>query len=172
MTWPSAVDYRDALQHIDRFFTVAKVLGGRAETNHLGVPRPRSGASAHVYKVTRAGTRLAVRVFLYPSDQREWRYVPLDQHLRQVRTSCLVHFEYHPRGIKIDRAAYPVLLMDWVEGVSLGEWVRAKVRQGDLRAVRQMSERWIALMRELRDVRVAHGDLQHDNVMVVGDQLK
>lgn len=172
MFWPSAVDYRDALQHPARVFELPELQAGRAELNHLGVPRPRSGASAQVYKFTSGTTTTAVRVFLYPSDQREARYRALHDHLSRLRTNGLIRFHYHPQGIRIGVSRYPVLTMDWVEGLTLGEWLASAVRRGDLAAVRRMAERWSNLMSELRAAGVAHGDLQHDNILVVGEQLR
>src|SRR5207248_11405401 len=88
MPWPSAVDYRDALQQPGRVFELAELRACRVETNHLGVPRPRSGASAQVYKFMNGPNTTAVRVFLYPSEQREERYQALHDHLSRLRTSC------------------------------------------------------------------------------------
>jgi hypothetical protein len=172
MTWPSAVDYRDALQHPARVFSLPELRGCRVETNHLGVPRPRSGASAQVYKFFNSAGAIAVRVFLYPSDEREQHYRAVHDHLQTVRASSLVSFSYHPTGIQIDRGRFPVLTMDWVEGITLGEWMHQKVMLGDTAAIRRLADRWIELMRELRSARIAHGDLQHDNVLVVGETLK
>lgn len=172
MNWPSAVDYRDALQHPGRVFALPELQRGRVETNHLGVPRPRSGASAQVYKLSDDSTTIAVRVFLYPSDERETRYRAIHDHLATVRARSLVNFCYHPQGIRLDGGQFPVLTMDWVEGVSLGEWVRLKVAQKDTAALRRIADRWVEMVQELRSARIAHGDLQHDNVMVVGETLK
>ncbi len=43
--------------------------------------------------------------------------------------------------------------------------------RGDSRAIKQMADAWIELVGELRGHGIAHGDLQHGNVMVVGDRL-
>ena len=172
MSWPAAIEYRDALQHPARVFALPELRSCRVETNHLGVPRPRSGASAQVYKFFSHSGVVAVRVFLYPNEQREARYHALSEHLAGVRANCLVGFRYHPQGITIDRGKYPVLTMDWADGVSLGEWLRLKMEKGDIAAVRNMAGRWADMMNELREARIAHGDLQHDNVLVVGDTLK
>ena len=51
----------------------------------------------------------------------------------------------------------------------LGNWVEKIVMAGDVKALRTMSDRWIDLIRELYKFEIAHGDLQHGNVMVLKD---
>jgi hypothetical protein len=172
MSWPSGIDYRDALQHPDRVFALPELRGCKVETNHLGVPRPRSGASAQVYRFRNGSHSSAVRVFLHPSEERERRYQAVHDHLQRVRLGSLVRFTYHAQGMLWGSGRYPVLLMDWVEGVSLREWMRERLRQRDLAAVRDLAGRWVTLIRQLRTAGIAHGDLQHDNVMVVGQELR
>jgi hypothetical protein len=62
--------------------------------------------------------------------------------------------------------------MEWVEGITLLEWVRRQVQAGAAAELRAMADRWTALVRELKQYRIAHGDLQHDNILVVGGQLR
>ena len=80
-------------------------------------------------------------------------------------------FEYHPEGIRVGKGWYPTLTMDWVKGKSLGEWVREAMQRKnpDLAAVKSMSEAWAQLVLNIQEASIAHGDLQHDNVLVVGN---
>jgi hypothetical protein len=170
MNWPTQTDYNNALQSPARVFAVPELQKGTVELNRLGVPRARSGAFANVYKLSCGTRQLAVKLFLYPNTLRQERYQAVSEHLRTVRPSCLVPFIYHDRGIRIGGEWFPVQTMDWVKGDSLGEWVRARVKGHDLAALDDMAGRWTALVRELKAARIAHGDLQHDNVLVVNDR--
>jgi hypothetical protein len=170
MTWPTQTDYNNALQNPARVFAVPELQQGTVELNRLGVPRARSGAFANVYKLTRGTRQIAVKLFLYPNPQRLERYQTVSEHLRQVRLSCLVPFTYHDRGIRIGGEWYPVQAMDWVKGESLGEWVRVQLATFNLAALATMADHWSALVRELKSARIAHGDLQHDNILVVNDR--
>jgi hypothetical protein len=169
--WPTATDYRDALQRPDRAFCSPLLQGGEVERNKLRVPRARSGAFANVYKLTSGPTTVAVRLFLHPEPEREERYGLIAGHLGYSRPRCLVNFTYEPQGIRVNGDWFPVQTMDWVEGQSLGDWVRERLLAGDVAALRDSAERWVGLLAELRAARVAHGDLQHDNIMVVGSEL-
>jgi hypothetical protein len=166
--WPAAVEYRDALQHPSRCFCNPLLQPGTVERNKLGVPRARSGAFANVYKLTTGSTNIAVRLFLHPEPEREERYGVTAAHLAHSRPRCMVNFTYEAQGIRINGDWFPVQTMDWVQGQSLGDWVRERMTQGDTAPLLDMAERWIELLGELRAAHIAHGDLQHDNVLVVG----
>ena len=56
--------------------------------------------------------------------------------------------------------------MDWVEGETLFDWVRAALSGGRPRGAGRGGAAWLALVNELADAQIAHGDLQHANVMV------
>src|SRR5262245_11751722 len=113
MNWPAATDYRDVLQYPERFLKIDRVRKGpgkpEVERNHLKVPKPRTGTSAHVYQLTCGPTPFALRVFLYPSDQREHRYEEVHRHLKTARAACpaLIDSHYHRQGISVNGGDFP-----------------------------------------------------------------
>lgn len=167
--WPSATDYQAALQHPAQAFRDPLLQAARAETNRMGVPRARSGQFAIVYKLVNGIDAKAVRVFRDPQADRQERYRAVSDHVGQARPRGLVGFAYDPQGIRVVGQWYPVLVMDWVSGPSLAEWMGERVRLRETERLGQMSHRWARLVAELQAARVAHGDLQHDNVLVVRD---
>ncbi len=172
MAWPQAVDYRDAIQQPKRAFRDPRLQSCTAEKNRLGVPSTRSGARANVYKLSDpSGTTTAVRVFLSPNPDRERRYQVVDTHLRTHKPSCIVDFSYQSEGIVVGGNAYPIMTMEWVSGQRFSTWMEQKVADGDTDALRAMADRWAEVIVDLRDHNIAHGDLQHGNILVVGNDL-
>jgi hypothetical protein len=172
--WPTQSDYKDALQNPDTAFRDPEMRATRAETSPMGVPRARSGAFASVYKMSRGPKVVALKLFNFPNEDRASRYRAVSDYLKKLgsrKPAALVGFEYHTEGIRVGRAWYPTLTMDWVKGKSLGEWVREAMerKKPDTDAVRKMADSWVRLVQEIQASQIAHGDLQHDNVMVVGD---
>ncbi|MEU6319038.1 AarF/UbiB family protein [Streptomyces sp. NPDC047009] len=76
-------------------------------------------------------------------------------------------FEYLPDGILVEGRWYPLLRMDWVEGVHLSKWLDS--HHQNQRAVTAMANRFAALVEDLSEAKVAHGDLQHGNLLVAPD---
>ncbi|MBK6781756.1 MAG: hypothetical protein IPG75_19785 [Gemmatimonadetes bacterium] len=60
--------------------------------------------------------------------------------------------------------------MDWVEGHTLDAYVRSDA--GTSASFLALADRWSAVIRELEESSIAHGDLQHGNILVSGGELK
>jgi hypothetical protein len=177
MGWPQNTDYINALQRRAGAFRDARLRASAVPpeaTDRLGRPRPISGAWAMVFKLQVDGVNTAVRVFRSPghAQQGQRHYRTLEEHLRTGRPASLVPFRYHPDEIEVNGALYPILTMEWVQGRTLWDWAGEQARAGAQSALRLMADRWLALVEELKQFQIAHGDLQHGNVLVVGGTLK
>ncbi|HYT92998.1 MAG TPA: hypothetical protein VEL76_30045, partial [Gemmataceae bacterium] len=168
--WPNGGDYLEAMQHPARFLRDPRLQAYVAETDKWGRPKPSSGQFAIVCKLKNGTDEKAIKFFLYPQPKREGRYQAISDYLKERgRPTCLVDFHYDPRGVRIKTDWYPVQVMDWVRGVTLDKWVGQTVQAGDRQSLLRMAERWVKLLEELWGASICHGDLQHGNVMVVGD---
>jgi hypothetical protein len=174
-SWPTQSDYKDALQNPDTAFRDPDLKQSAAERSPMGVPRARSGAFASVYKMTGPKGTVALKLFNFPNEDRALRYRAVSDYLEKElgakKPPCVVKFQYHLEGIRVGKGWFPTLTMAWVKGVSLGEWIRQTVerKNPDVAAVKKMADQWGALVKQLQDNKIAHGDLQHDNVMVVNE---
>jgi hypothetical protein len=174
-SWPTQSDYKDALQNPDTAFRDPELQVSQAERSPMGVPRARSGAFASVYKMLRGPSAIALKLFNFPNEDRASRYQAVSDYLKKLgakKPSSMVSFQYHPQGIRVGKLWYPTLTMEWVKGKSLGEWVREAMERKvpDVTAVKAMAEAWSQLVSDILTASISHGDLQHDNVMVVGSK--
>jgi formylglycine-generating enzyme required for sulfatase activity len=127
---------------------------------------PCSGSFADVYQVHGPdGRRWAVKCFTRQVLGQRERYAAISAHLGQARLRFTVEFQYLEQGIRVHGHWYPALKMDWVEGFLLNEFVRRHVdRPATLEA---LADLWTRMARRLRGAGMAHGDLQHGNVLLV-----
>jgi hypothetical protein len=170
MAWPSPQDYSEAIQNPKIAFSESDLRYGRPELNSLGLPRPRSGAFATVYKILSSPRNWAVRCFLNPVSDQQERYSEISAHLATINLPYLVQFRFLAQGIRVAKQVYPILKMEWVEGESLGTYVE-RIR-GNETAMLALASRWINMTTALTRSSVAHGDLQHGNVLVVNGDLR
>lgn len=170
MAWPLASHFSAMMQNPKVAFRDPNLQSCTIEKDERNQPRPWAGAFAVVFKATAANGRepFAVRVFTTESPERRERYDLSCAYLKARRLKCLVDFEYRDRSIRSagDGKWYPLILMEWVQGETLFKWVRARCLEGNGAAIRQIAERWAEVVTELAEASVAHGDLQHANVMV------
>jgi hypothetical protein len=164
MNWPPASDYQDAIQNPWHCFQEAELKGGQPALNRLGLPRVASGNFASVYQIHKAAERWAVRCFLRQGADQQDRYALLSQYLRSVSAPGLVEFAYLAQGIRVRSQWYPVVKMEWVDGLTLQTYVAQHVQDGA--KLRNLALQWRGLIDRLRQNSVAHCDLQHGNVLV------
>jgi hypothetical protein len=131
-----------------------------------------AGQFAYVFKLNIAhkGEAKAVRCFRGFIADREQRYRAISEHLKTVVDSPLARFEYHPAGILVEGRRYPIVVMDWVSGLSLDSYIAHVLDRRDV--LRDLAEDWIRVLRRLREARIAHGDLQHGNILVENGLLR
>ncbi len=172
MGWPSPGDYNGVIQNPKAAFRDPRLKDCAVELKRtMPLPWARAGANAIVYRLYNGSWSTAVRVFMNaPKAERQSRYQKVHEYLQQTRPKCMVGFGYEPDGILVGQWL-PILTMEWVDGKTLGAWFREAVERKDSAAIKQMSHEWVKLMCELRSHKIAHCDLQHGNVMVVGDRL-
>ncbi|MET7942929.1 hypothetical protein [Streptomyces sp. NPDC005302] len=172
--FPSGADYAEALQHTQLCFQHPELKGARPELTKLGLPRAISGAFASVFSLTSAvsGQRYAIKCFTRHVPDQEDRYQAISSRLAQLNSAELsqswnLGFEYLPDAISVGRDRYPVLKMEWTEAVTLSSWLDDN--HTHTFAVDRLAGRFEALTRDLAAHEIAHGDLQHGNLLVASD---
>ena len=164
MSVPTLSDYAEAVQNPRAAFADPVLQGARVQTTPLGLPRAISGNTAIVFRMSAGTETWAVRCFQrLVADQRD-RYAAISAHLRGVSLPCFVGFEFQEQGIRSRGGWYPLLKMQWVEGEPLDRFVARSL--SDPSALLEAARRWSDLMKVLQESGIAHGDLQHGNVLV------
>ncbi|HEX5270676.1 MAG TPA: hypothetical protein VFW33_09330 [Gemmataceae bacterium] len=166
MTWPLSQDYNEAIQNPAANFADPDLRAARPAANALGLPVPCSGNFADVYQLAAAdGRRWAAKCFTREVPGLARRYEAVGRHLRRAGLPFTVGFTYLEKGILVAGRWYPVLKMEWVEGLTLNHFAsRAADKPATLDALLHM---WARLGTYLRAAEVAHADLQHGNVLLV-----
>src|SRR4029077_17128632 len=168
--------YHEAVQHPPRAFADPGLRVVALELDRFGMPKPATGGNAVVYKARQPGGFLsfkktwAIRCFLRPISDHAERYEAISRHLRAVRLPYDVNFQFLKQGIQIRSSWFPIVKMQWAEGDLLHSHIEKQLRYpGSLATLRA---KWVALVRDLEAARVAHGDLQHGNILVRGGAIQ
>lgn len=170
MSWPTPQDYNEAIQNPRLAFADSELQTGRPDLTPLGLPRPISGGFASVYRLQCVKNSWAVRCFLRDFDDQQRRYSAISDQLAQASLPYTVGFTFLRQGIRIRGQWYPILKMEWVQGEPLHLFIEKHI--GNPNALLSLAGRWVQMMRTLKQASIAHGDLQHGNVFVVGGDLR
>jgi len=169
MPTPSASDYRDAVQNPRSAFADPELQEAVASTDKLGLPRAVTGNTAVVFRMSYQSRTWAVRCFSRLVPEQQARYVAIHDHLRANPLPCFLDFNFQPQGIRVRGEWHPIVRMAWSEGEQLEKYVARHLAQPH--ALASLASQWVQLMDLLHGVGIAHGDLQHGNVLVKDGQL-
>jgi len=174
--WPDLTEYHEAVQHPQRAFADPGLKAVTLELDRFGMPKPATGGNAVVYKANEPGGFLsfkktwAIRCFLRPISDHAERYEAISKHLRKVRLPYDVNFQFLKQGIQIRSNWFPIVKMQWADGDLLHSHIEKHLRYpASLAALRA---KWVTLVRHLEAAQVAHGDLQHGNILVRGGSIQ
>lgn len=165
MAWPSLSDYSEALQNPRYAFSDLELQNGTVIVNKLGQPRPVSGNFATVFQVQSGNRTWAVRCFSREITDQKDRYDAISQHLKQYRLPFMVGFQYLTQGIRVGGRWYPIVKMEWMKGLNLDSYIEQNINQPQ--RIQPLVNRWVEVCRSLREASIAHGDLQHGNIVVM-----
>jgi len=163
--WPSMTDYQEAIQSPSLAFTSTELRSGAAVENKLGLPRPICGTFASVYELVDGRRKWAVKCFLRNTPDLHERYAKISKHLRKRQgLGYFVAFEYQEKAIRVQGELFPLVKMEWIDACQLNTFVEGNL--SNPRVLMKLSEHWDKLVADLRSAKIAHGDLQHGNVLV------
>ena len=139
-----------------------------------GEPVSVRGDFSVVYKMKDelSGKLHAVKCFLKEQDGRAEAYQLIVKELERVNSSFLTPCKYFCKELFVysnysEETLFPVLLMDWVEGKTLNQYISEHFR--DQNAVSLLAYQFSRLAIWLMSQPFAHGDLNLDNILVRED---
>ncbi|MFG2128157.1 hypothetical protein ACGFNV_10195 [Streptomyces sp. NPDC048751] len=168
--FPTLGDYSTALQHPQLCFPDdADLRTARVTGDVLLGPMASSGNFGGVYHlVSESGQReWGVKCFTRASDIRPERYRSICARLADVDPDTdrwYVPVQFLPEGIRVGENRWPVTKMTWIRAPGLIDWIDQNVHNSTY--LRKLASDFTDVVLRLEELGIAHGDLQHGNVLV------
>ena len=169
MRLPDLVAYQAAVQHPATAFSDPALKAASVVTGRLGLPRAVSGNFAVTYELRKGAQRWAVRCFHRDAADRASRYAAISQTLASARDGPLVPIDYIENGVRVGPTWYPITRMAWIDGRPLNVAIEQHLDQPS--ALDELERRLRSLVANLRQHGIAHGDLQHGNILVDASRM-
>ena len=172
MNYPLISEYLESIKHSEDNFNVLSTL--RPVYDEAGEIVMSSGNFAVVFKMKdeSSGKLYAVKCFLREQEGRDTAYQQITDELEYVSSNYLCSIKYFQKELFVDSTVssdteFPVLLMDWAEGVTLDKYVHQHI--SDKYALQLITYQFCKMAAWLMSQPFAHGDLKPDNILVTED---
>lgn len=164
MLYPSNTQYLESISNSEGLFCTLSGVDVVDETYC-------SGNFGTVFRITTDQGDRALKCFTRPQHGRLAAYEKIAEAIRP--SEYIVEYRYLNDEIFVyddDNQEcgryYPVLLMDWVDGQTLGKHIERAIYRNDMDRVRELAVKFDELSSWLLDQSFAMGDLKPDNIMV------
>ncbi len=172
MQYPLISEYIEAIRYAEDNFD--KLSNLRPVLDDNGNPIMSSGNFAVVFKMKDIETNklYAVKCFIREQEERQERYREIIKVLDEIKSSYFVSAQYYDNELFVDttqddETEFPVLVMDWVDGIPLDDYMKAIESKQFLREL--LANQFQKLVCWLLPKHYAHGDLKPDNIIVRDD---
>jgi serine/threonine protein kinase len=92
------------------------------------------------------------------------KYSQISKCIKQLRSPFFETFEYIDSGIRVSGREQPIIKMGWVKGETLGTWIENNHKNRS--RIQSLAKSFREAVSFLSANGVAHGDLQHGNLII------
>lgn len=172
MQYPLISEYVQAIidseSNLDQLNSLRPVLDDHDE------PYRTSGAFAVVFKMKDedSGKYYALKCFTEEQDNREDSYRMITDELQDIISPYITKVQYIENELFVDsnctdETEFPVLLMDWIEGDTMENYVAQNYQDEYL--MKKLYHQFCMMASWLTTQTFAHGDIKPDNILVRSD---
>ncbi|MFJ5776394.1 hypothetical protein [Streptomyces sp. NPDC093094] len=168
---PTPSDYQSAVACLEQRSKDPLLKRCRPRLGSDGQPGSDGGSFGTVYPLEdpESGRLWALKCFNRDEPHREKRYREIANCLHGARGSWHVEVRYLHEGLWVQERWWPVVLMEWVPGKRLTDWIDQLLdrRQQDAAGeLRRLAHRFASAVYQMHRSGISHGDLQSGNVLV------
>lgn len=165
MLQPTITDYANAIK-TPLLIKASRLSGGSPLLKNNKLIK-YSGGFCVVFPFQTNNRKYAVRCWHASISDAKNRTKIIANSIQKASLPYFVNFEYVDEGIATSQGVQPLVIMDWVEAMSLKQYIKSHLYNPQ--ALNSLAESFKKMVAELHRHNMAHGDLQHGNIMVKDD---
>jgi predicted Ser/Thr protein kinase len=169
MKYPSRSDIVTAMTNPRVSFKAKELTGGSVLHKGSRVLQYSGGYTTVFPFRNRDGRQVAVRCWIADIGDAKKRSGEIAAYLEKLDNPYFSPFKYIDTALLVNGILYPVVIMDWVNGLTLKKYINQHI--GDRGKILEAAEKFREMVAILHQLNIAHGDLQHGNILIT-DQGK
>lgn len=166
MAFPSRTEIVTAFKNPQVCYKAKELIGGNIFYNNINVIQFAGGYTTVFPFKDNTGKKVAVRCWCADIGDAKKRSSAISDYLSNAHNQYFVNFRYVENAILIKGELQPVIIMDWVEGKPLKEYLSDNCNPKTFNAI---AEKFKLMVADFHKNKIAHGDLQHGNILVKPD---
>lgn len=168
MSYPSRTDIVTAMRNPLVSFKADELIGGSIIQKGSRIIQYSGGYTTVFPFHTRDSRKVAVRCWIADIGDAKKRSQEIASYLNALNSPYFCEFKYLDDAILISGSIYPVVVMDWVDGKPLKEYINDNL--SNIRSViPKIAHNFKQMVEYFHEENIAHGDLQHGNILVKED---
>ena len=162
---PSIIDITQSVQ-IPQLIKDSFISKGNPLLDGRGNPIHYSGGFAVVFPFEVDGKKWAFRCWSADIGNMEKRLHTLSNSLKQLSLPYFCDFTYELEGIVVNGEVYPTTRMQWIDGKNIKDYICE--HKSEPKTLQKIANDFLHMCDALHENKIAHGDLQHGNILVDG----
>jgi serine/threonine protein kinase len=147
-------------------YKAKELIGGNVVCKGSNVIQYAGGYTTVFPFIDSKGKKVAIRCWCADIGDACKRSSTISDYLNKEQNSYFVNFKYVDNAILIAGQLQPVIVMEWVDGKPLKEYINDNLNPTAFLA---LAENFKLMVADFHKRNIAHGDLQHGNIMVKSD---
>jgi serine/threonine protein kinase len=166
MAFPSRTEIVTAMKNPQTCYKAKELIGGKVLYNRTNVIQYAGGYTTVFPFVDSSGKKVAIRCWCADIGDARKRSSAISDYLSKGQNPYFVNFKYVENAILINGTLQSIVVMDWVEGKPLKEYISDNCNSFVISA---LAEKFKLMIADFHKRNIAHGDLQHGNILVKSD---
>ena len=149
-------------------FLIDEIKKGKPVTRKSNKKWRIPGGLCCVYKFElKNGDIKALRIWKTEISESKERSTEIAKHLKSLNSDYFIDFEYIKEAFIFNGTYYPIVLMDWCDGVNLIKYICDNANNPS--KIEKLANSILNMISQMHKNGISHGDLHHNNVLVKQD---
>lgn len=165
--YPSRTDIVTAMRNPQVSFKSNEIIDGTIIKNGSRIIQYSGGYTTVFPFHKQSGKKVAVRLWIADIGDAKKRSLEISNYLANLNSAYFAGFKYIDDAVLVNGTLHPIVLMDWVDGKPLKEYINSNISNSS--AILDLATRFKQMTEYFHQQNIAHGDLQHGNLLVKND---